>query len=441
MAQQVIHLVLADTVAAGQPQQGGPLVRRVVVDVHVRMGGAPPGDVLQEVQQGLTFLAAVVCPERAEDQGGAVGRAGAAGRRLDHPEQVLQAALREIAVRPERVALEVEEDVARAGRRERGQPAGVEQLVEHRAVAVATHLQTRLRGQRRQRRRRDTRHVAARAGEVVDGADPGREQPFALRRAHAGHQQQVTMPFHLRATHLATPAGAVSRIGPLHRVSPRHPLPADGLRPGMPRPVDRNDVGQRPRDRRPVPQQQHALGGNRHLQPLQLVGVRGDLQQRRHRRVSRQFRIVHHPAPVRAAHQEIGDAVEPGPGERGLVEHVRAAAQRRRGAPCRVREAVGGGRAGPVQPEHAGPGGLVILAESRQEPVEGPPFVCQAQCRGALAHRVDGGRSRGGAPECDVQVAQPPEFARDGARHIRRADHQPARPHQHARVPSSCPAA
>ena len=66
VAQQVVELVLARAVLAGQPLQSRDLVRRVVVDVHRRIGRVALADQVDHAFDGPPFLRAVVRPERPE---------------------------------------------------------------------------------------------------------------------------------------------------------------------------------------------------------------------------------------------------------------------------------------------------------------------------------------------------------------------------------------
>ena len=98
--EQVVELGLARAVLAHQPAQRRDLVGGVVVDVQRRVGGEPLVDEVDEaLERGALLLA-----------GGGEDRLEAAVGVEDAPE-VLEAAL----VVPERVALEVEEEVARRG--------------------------------------------------------------------------------------------------------------------------------------------------------------------------------------------------------------------------------------------------------------------------------------------------------------------------------------
>ena len=98
--EQVVELGLARAVLAHQAAQRRDLVGGVVVDVQRRVGGEP---LVDEVDEALERVALLVAG------GGEDGLEAAVG--VEDPPEVLEAAL----VVPERVALEVEEEVARRG--------------------------------------------------------------------------------------------------------------------------------------------------------------------------------------------------------------------------------------------------------------------------------------------------------------------------------------
>ena len=110
LAQQSVDFGLACPVTTHQALEGGRFVGRVVVDVHLRVGGEPRH---QEIDQALEGRAFAVERElvrriaRPEDVERVVG--------LEHPEEVIQAVLERV-----RIALDIEEEVASRWRRERG---------------------------------------------------------------------------------------------------------------------------------------------------------------------------------------------------------------------------------------------------------------------------------------------------------------------------------
>ena len=181
--EQVVELGLARAVLAHQAAQRRDLVGRVVVDVQRRVGGEPLVDEVDEALERVALLVAGGGEDRLE-----------AAVRVEDPPEVLEAAL----VVPERVALEVEEEVARRGvgeEREARLGAGLEDDVLVFAGLAGAELEPGLAAQRleavggdavrdglgrrlaerregRDRRRRQARDLAALdpgdAGEVVD---------------------------------------------------------------------------------------------------------------------------------------------------------------------------------------------------------------------------------------------------------------------------------
>ena len=105
-----------------QTEQGGLLIRRVVVDVHVRPLLLTHADVLEEVDQGLPLLPAVVRPERRE-------RGFFAGHWIDAAEEVLQAPCGASRLLPHGVTFEIEEDVTGTRWGDGCQGCGVEDVV------------------------------------------------------------------------------------------------------------------------------------------------------------------------------------------------------------------------------------------------------------------------------------------------------------------------
>ena len=125
--QEGVDLVLACAVAAHEALERGRLVRRVVVDVQVRVGAEPLAD---EVHHGLerapfAIEAELAClvtrPERVER---AVD--------LEDAEQVVEPVVEGV-----RVALEIEEQVAGRRRRQRGETAFLADRVIARGAAGA----------------------------------------------------------------------------------------------------------------------------------------------------------------------------------------------------------------------------------------------------------------------------------------------------------------
>jgi hypothetical protein len=87
VAQQVVDLVFADSVARSEREQMGALVGRVVVDVHRRMLRPPLCDVREKLLQRRALFGVVMRPEGAERV-----------IRLDESEQVVQTPLGRLGI-------------------------------------------------------------------------------------------------------------------------------------------------------------------------------------------------------------------------------------------------------------------------------------------------------------------------------------------------------
>ena len=180
-AQQRVELGLAGAVPPGQPLEGGLLVGRVVVDVCARVGGQPAGQLVEQVAGQRRLLVVVVRPPGAEPSAA-----------VPEPGEVLPA----LAVVGERVALEVEVDVAVARRRQAQQPAvglGWQQLVGGLAGGPLAHLQARLLGEPLAGRSADRAGQLGHGGrgQRLDGGQPRGDQGVPVPRAHAGDQREV----------------------------------------------------------------------------------------------------------------------------------------------------------------------------------------------------------------------------------------------------------
>ena len=201
-AEESIHLRLARAVATHQPLERGRLVRRVVVDVHVRVLVEPLDDAVDETLEGAPLavereLAGLVA--RPDGVEGVVG--------LEDAEQVVEPVVERV-----RVALDVERQVARRWRRERREPAieldlvrrvGQEELVlearfattleldpgllvDTNEGALADVLERRLHRDREVAEGLERRHASLDQGATLPGGDPGDEAQVIVG-ASAGH--------------------------------------------------------------------------------------------------------------------------------------------------------------------------------------------------------------------------------------------------------------
>ena len=148
----------------------------------LRVALATLADHREEVDERLALAGAVVRPQRPE---------GAA--RFEHAPQVLQAPLAAVGG-PQRVALEVEEQVALVGI---GQQRSAAARRRSRTAACRRRVARSAGGPARSATRRSAPTVRApgRRGRASadDGGDAGVDQPGALADPHAGHQQQVVV--------------------------------------------------------------------------------------------------------------------------------------------------------------------------------------------------------------------------------------------------------
>ena len=153
----------------------------------------------------LPFAGAVVRPERVEL---------VADR--EHPPQVFQPPLPAVD-RPQRVTLEVEEQIALVGIGQHHQRLRVDDVIGRFAVRPVGHLQPCLRGQRGDRPGGQFGHRAGVPGQVVHGGDARVDQPGALADPHAGDQQQVVVRADLCLAFGTAEAGPDALVLPRHR--------------------------------------------------------------------------------------------------------------------------------------------------------------------------------------------------------------------------------
>ena len=269
-AQQVVDLVFADAVAAGQPQQRRLLVCGVVVDVHVGKPLAPLGHQREEVDQRFPLVGAVMRPQRME---------GARFAAFENTEQIFQAPVDAVG-RPQRVALEVEEQVALVGLGQQGQRLRVGHL-ELRCAGVAfANLQCGLRDQGVQRA---GGHVGDRAGvlgQLGHRGDARVDQLGALGDPHARDEQQVVGRTHLLLADRAAEAGPHAVVFPAHRATAGVVIVEQALQSRALLAVHRDQLVDLVVDRGAVAENQFGFRVHRNAGVAQRVGVGGDLKQR-----------------------------------------------------------------------------------------------------------------------------------------------------------------
>ena len=235
VAQQIVDGLFPHAVAGGDGEQVRALVRRVVVDVHARMLRPPGGHIFEEFGEGDGLLGKTVCPERPERV-----------VRFYEPEQVVQAP--DVAGLEQRVAFEVEEDVAVVGCRQCGQGGGVEYL----EVQRPAQLQGRLGAQRGEAGVGHALDRSTSQRQFVDRRHAGAGELGALREAHPRDEQHVAVQLDLFRAGGASPAGGVPRVAPLSRLRVRKSVVDEVLQSDAAFSVHRQDVAQPVRARAAV---------------------------------------------------------------------------------------------------------------------------------------------------------------------------------------------
>ena len=328
-AQEVIDRLLADPIARRESQQCGPFISGVVVNVHIGEGFSPLRDIGEEVDQGLLLLRAVVRPEGLED------RRGSADRRLDNAEEILQAPLMRPRLGPHRVALEVEEDVARTRRGQREQGDRIDDLRGDRARLLLSPLQPSLRAHLAQDGLGQVGNWLRTRREVSHRHHAGGRQLLALAGVDAGDEQHIIGGAQLFL------AGQTPTAGMHRRVAPTRPQSAvlvavEQLQQSCtPGPLHGPDHGQGVCRPLTMPQHENCLRGHRDPALGQLLGIRSQLQQAGHRLRPGEFGVPHLPPALLVAHEEVGQADEAIVGEGRLVDNARLGGEGRARGGCR----------------------------------------------------------------------------------------------------------
>ena len=206
-AQQAVDLRLARAVSAHQALQGGRLVGCVVVDVQIRVALEPFGEEVHERLEGgplagRCHVARAVPVARPEGGERAV--------HVEDAEEVVEAVV--VGVR---VALDIEEEVARARQRQPGQATfgfdrlagcGQDELVRRRPHAASLHLEAGLGVNALERRRADAGDLQRQGSVCQPGhrLNAGVHQSAALVGGDARHQRQVVV----------LPASLLAQLGP-----------------------------------------------------------------------------------------------------------------------------------------------------------------------------------------------------------------------------------
>ena len=410
VAQPLVDLVLVGHVAHRQVPQCALLVGGIVVDLHVRVGFPAVLDVGDEVGEGPAFLGAGVGPERPED--------GFAGVDLDDAEQVLEPPGAAEGVLPERVALEVEEDVPGVGFGKAGDRLVAGELVGNAAGGPVGGGDADLHAGLLGKLEVGVAHPGVAVRQLVDGGDARLHQLLALGGAHAGDQQQVAVLGDLHGAVVAAPAGADARLAPGHR----QVLAAVGGHQGLEAvpavPEHRQQLVHPVHRARVVPEHQRGL--RRHLDAggQQLVAVGGELQQRGDAGMARQLGVPHRVGAGVLADQEVGETHEFAVEEGRLEDDVGPAPQGLKGFEVGLFQ--GGAVPADARAQYldAAARVRVVCTEGFHQPVEHLVFVGVAEFRRALEHFVDGGLCRHAAAQPFIEFAQRGELAAGGCHEV-----------------------
>jgi hypothetical protein len=364
-AQQVVHRVLPHTVAGGEREQMRALVGRVVVDVHVGVARATLRDVVEEVEKRLPFLGERVRPERQEPL-----------RRLDQPKQVVDTPLLAAVFAVERVALEVEENVALVGPGQCGESGRVNDLERGGLRARGGQLHACLLAQSGHGRFGQTHNGPGGCRESIDREDPRLSQLLALGQLDAGDEQHVAVRVDLLGARGTATARRVARVAPLCGRVGGYPLVDEPLQSRATLAVHREDVAQAVGTRAAVSEQEIHVGPEGNPERGELVTVGSQLQQGGDLLAAGELGVVHLVLPCLVQQEEIGKPEKPAVEERRLEQRVCTRTQRGLGF---------GGRPGQLAHGRA----LELHYRPRLlELLERPQFVRVTQGARAAEHRV-----------------------------------------------------
>ena len=418
LSQQGVDLGLADPVARGHREQVRRLVGRVVVDVQPRMARTAFAHEGDEALEGELLLGERVRPQLAVLLG-----------LIDPAEEVVEVPEARLLLRVERVALEVEEEVAGVGGGDRREGRRHHDL-EHRCgraagrrPSLALELQAGLGAQRREGVGADVRGALARHGEFFDRVDSGGRETPALGGAHSRDEQQIAVPLDLDGARRAPTARDEGGIAPRDDRTGGAEFGVLGLDHGAQARAseheDRQQVVDLVRADRSVAEQKLHPIGPRDADPIELVGICRELHQSRHLRAAGELGVLHDVAAVGVAEEEVGEADEVRRREGGLVDDIRPLTQRLLRAGDRGGQGLGIPRLRFGDLGHARAVAGAVL-------VELAALVHEAEGTGALQRGVLGLFDRLDAPESRVEQAHPRELALRGTLQVARAPDNPA---------------
>ena len=349
-AEQVVELPLARAVAAHQPLERGDLVGGVVVDVQVGVAREPLVHEVDEALERDPLRLVVVRVERLE-----------VAVDVEDPPEVLEPAARV----PERVALEVEEEVAGRGvgqeREARLRLRLQEPVIVHAGLA-RVQLELGLLAVLRPAVRVDPgRHgLGGRAPELRERRDPGGGELLDLRPVDPGDAREVVdlVPARVADGLEVADRAVVDRV----RLGRRR-VGDEALEPRADAPVVGGELDRAEGLLLARAEQDVNVLRLAPLDERELLVVEEELEDVGGLRGARELGVERLVGAVRLLHQEVGDAAPAVAREDGLVDHVRLAGADR----------VGGGACGSV-----------VVAVGVGELEDGEPLRAEALEVGAL---------------------------------------------------------
>ncbi len=345
LPQPVVDLALARRVLAHEAPDRRALVRRVVVDVQVGVDAAARLDPVDEALEGGLLAVAVEAPDDLVAELTAVRRGEACLARVPvtPPEQILEPARRLV----ERVALEVEPDVARRRRRKRAEAAVLlvrEELDAPLARAREVELERGLRADALERLRPDAGDLrrGRRLAERRQRRDPCGGEPLRVQPPEPRDEDRVVLgdaPVLAEVAEVADRA-VVDRPRPrLGSGCQRTPVLGarllDRSEQPFPAPAEERDELGRPQ-RRALARAELDVDvlGQPTLDSLELLGVEAELDRVERLRGARELRVdglvrrlvvgAGHARPTSCvhAHEEVGEPAPRAVREVGLVDDV-----------------------------------------------------------------------------------------------------------------------
>ena len=314
LPQPVVDLALARRVLAHEAPHRGALVAGVVVDVHVGVHTAARLDPVDEALESRLLAAAVESPDDLVARVAAVAVAPA--------EEVLEPARRLV----ERVAFEVEPDVALGRRRQYAEAAVIlvrKQLDAPLARAREVELERGLRADALERLRPDAldRRVGSSLRERGQRRDPRGGEPLGVQPRETRDEDRVVLRDAAVVAEVAEVADRAVVDGPgpglwLAVVCDR------GQQPLARAPEERDEVRGPQRRRLARAELDMDVLGQPTLDSLELLGVEAELDRVERLRGARELRVDGLVRAVGQPHEEVGEPAPRAVREIGLVDDV-----------------------------------------------------------------------------------------------------------------------